>query len=494
MIITMLTDFPAGSSAGLSAISPGLLLSSTRHKSDNFNVAQGLANIISWITNGNAPVQFASWIIGGRLIPIGLDKLRPIVVVDVLGRLSGKVIAEPIIKESATLFPNQGGIGEKNTVERTALLVQNAISKSKRLDLAVLAIDFRNGFGELNRLAIFAHLFNNNKLHLARYFQWCYGTNLNLVLSNGHRVTSEIGVIQGDPIAPIAFCIVMQQVINFIIAGEFDIIRGHLDDLTLVGPAGTLINIVDSIDCPAVKASGLHINLLKSRMYFPGQGIDTVEELRTKFNIPDSIVVSNNGVITLGIPIGDELFTQSHLFNVVLPELHKINNDLATLKCSQAELFLWTSCGGVSRVNHMLHSVNPSSTAAFCVEVDAISESVLKRCLHMDLISASNLAQAQLPKSSGGLALTSASSISTAAFLSAVHAINSDPMLLQQQQRPSIIVNAHVKPALLQLNQLVHDRNKIKDVKAFRNAKLGLQSQKDFTVICHDQLYDYSVQ
>jgi hypothetical protein len=67
------------------------------------------------------------------------------------------------------------------------------------------------------------------------------------------------------------------QVINFIIEnfpGEFDIIRGHLDDLTLVGPAGTLIDIVDSIDCPAVKASRLHINLLKSRMYFPGQGIE----------------------------------------------------------------------------------------------------------------------------------------------------------------------------------------------------------------------------
>ena len=39
--------------------------------------------VSSLMANGLAPNEVATWIIGGRLIPVGAQKVRPIVVVDV---------------------------------------------------------------------------------------------------------------------------------------------------------------------------------------------------------------------------------------------------------------------------------------------------------------------------------------------------------------------------------------------------------------------------
>jgi hypothetical protein len=153
---------------------------------------------------------------------------------------------------------------------------------------------------------------------------------------------------------------------------------------------------------------GLFESHPKCRLYLPNRGIDdNIEQLRVKYEIPDRLDVSVKGILTLGVPIGDDDIVHSHLFNNVLPELRKLDSDLAALKCKQAELFLWTNCGGITRVNHLLRSIDPSTTASFCKEVDAISKSILEWCLNVDSdsISEVELAQARLPKRMGGLAL-----------------------------------------------------------------------------------------
>src|SRR3990167_2145576 len=83
---------------------------------------------------------------------------------------------------------------------------------------------------------------------------------------------------------------------------------------------------------------GLFVSHPKCRLYLPNQGIDNnIDQLRAKYNIPDHLDVSVKGILVLGVPIGDEDYVHSHLFNNVLPELRKLNSDLEALKCKQAE-------------------------------------------------------------------------------------------------------------------------------------------------------------
>jgi hypothetical protein len=320
-------------------------------------------------------------------------------------------------------------------------------------------------------------MLQNKQLALSRYFCWSYGQEVNLVLSNGHIINSQIGVVQGDPIAPIVFCFVEQHALNMIKedhGDEIEVIRAHLDDTTLVGPVATLLEIREKLDLPLFHELGLYVNRPKCRLYLPNQGIDNnIDQLRNKYDIPDHLNVSVKGIVALGIPIGDDDYIHSHLFNTILPELRELDLNLEALKCKQAELFLWTNCGGFTRVNHLLRSIDPSTTASFCMEVDAISESILQRCLNVEStnISEAELSQACLPKRMGGLALISTASISSAAYLGAIHAIESTPTLLQFH--PTVIVNNRVKPALKQFNSLVHERDTIKGLIQFKAAKSG---------------------
>ena len=166
-----------------------------------------------------------------------------------------------------------------------------------------------------------------------------------------------------------------------------------------------------------------------------------------------------------------------------------MESDLASLNCKQAELFLWTNCGGVTRINHLLCSIDPTTTTGFCKEVDAISKSVLERCLNVgpDTVSNVDILQAGLPRRMGGLAIISASAISPAAYLGAVHAIDSSATLLQRLS--SVIVNTRVKPALKQFNSLVHEKDAIKDLSTFK-AKSGDKTQHDFTTKIHKLAFD----
>ena len=272
---------------------------------------------------------------------------------------------------------------------------------------------------------------------------------------------------------------------------EVEVLRAHLDDTTLVGPVATLLEIYEKLDHSVFHELGLFVSHPKCRLYLPNQGIDNnIDQVRIKYDIPDRLNVSVKGIVALGVPIGDEDYVHSHLFNNVLPELRKLNLDLEALKCKQAELFLWTNCGGITRVNHLLRSIDPSTTASFCKEIDAISKSILERCLNVEpgSISEAELAQACLPKRMGGLALASATAISPAAYLGAVNAVESNPTLLQFHS--TVIVNNRVKPALKQFNSLVHKRDTIKDMNKFKAGKFGSKPQQHFTTMIHKNAFD----
>ena len=79
------------------------------------------------------------------------------------------------------------------------------------VDFAVLKIDLHNAFNRVSRQAVL----NACALHipeLLSWSQWCYGQHPALWHSLG-TISSEIGVQQGDPLGPLLFCLVLQQII-----------------------------------------------------------------------------------------------------------------------------------------------------------------------------------------------------------------------------------------------------------------------------------------
>lgn len=167
--------------------------------------------------NREAPREVAVWIIGGRLISIG-EKARPVVVSDVLGRLTSKLA----LFSQSGLFPDifrglQGGVGESCAADRTIhMLFEDLASYSQKLDWGVLIVDVRNGFNKANQMIIADELSDKYSAMLP-WLYWSYGSPIELVLSNGDRIQGSKGVGQGDPALPFLFSVILQLVLNYVL-------------------------------------------------------------------------------------------------------------------------------------------------------------------------------------------------------------------------------------------------------------------------------------
>ncbi len=213
-----LQSFPRGSSAGLSGIWPELLLLARRYSTTTgIPILEPLSVLVESLVNGEAPREVAPWIIGGRLIPIG-EKARPVVVSEVLGRLTSKLA----LSSQSGLFPDifrglQGGVGESCAADRTIhMLFEDLASHSQKLDWGVLVVDFRNGFNEANRMTIADELSDKCSAMLP-WFRWSYGSPVELVQSNGDRIQGSKGVGQGDPASPFLFSVNLQPVLDYVL-------------------------------------------------------------------------------------------------------------------------------------------------------------------------------------------------------------------------------------------------------------------------------------
>src|SRR6185503_1629510 len=84
------------------------------------------------------------------------------------------------------------------------------------MDWAILSTDFRNGFNMASRKHI-AEQVALHVPHLSKWFQWSYGTPLELRLATGECIQSEEGTCQGDPASPLWFSLNMQPALDGIV-------------------------------------------------------------------------------------------------------------------------------------------------------------------------------------------------------------------------------------------------------------------------------------
>ncbi len=185
---------------------PELIATALRYAPEcNSQLGTSVAEMMQLLINGLVPPSVAPWIVGGRLVPIGA-KVRPIVVSDVLGRLTSKIAIASVQASVSVMFKGiQGGVGEPCAIERTVHLLKTDLENHRdHLDWAILSTDFRNGFNLASR----KHIAEQVELHaprLSKWFQWSYGLPLQLRLATGECMQSEEGTCQGDPTSPLWF-------------------------------------------------------------------------------------------------------------------------------------------------------------------------------------------------------------------------------------------------------------------------------------------------
>ncbi len=488
-VSSWMASFKRGTSAGLSGITAEHIMTGFRYAQKNgIDLAKELSATVQLLINGLAPATVAPWIVGGRLVPVGA-KIRPIVVSDVLGRLTSKAaisVASPKLHEVFKGF--QGGVGESNARERTIHLLDQDMRKHwDRHDWAVLSTDFRNGFNVASR----AHIAEEITSHvpaLFNWFQWSYGQPLELVLADGQRLQAHEGTCQGDPASPLWFALNMQPVLDNIMAsfeGNLGVVRAYLDDDIFSGPIPVLLDVLHYLQSPDVRARGLDLRVDKCSLYVPNAGVIGADEIRADHRIPPQLAISTSGFIALGCPLGSDEFIAAELSKMA-EQAKGYNVKLTELLGPQVALLLLRMCSGTTKVAHVLRCLAPDLTADMCAEVDASVRETLLRVMDVQQLSSTQWQQAELPLSQAGLGLTASSLVKEAAYLATVSTISARPELLQGCG--PLQLDDRVTSAIQTYNALVTPSEKL-DVATFLAGGKPLQ-QRDLTSAIHKKRFD----
>ena len=176
-------------------------------------ISKTLAEVASNLAQGFAPDALGPWLAGAFLFPIRKKDggVRPIAVGEVLRRLVSKVCCHALKEQTDIFFSGIGqvGVGIKGGAEAAVQAVRLSLGDLHLNQKMALKVDISNAFNEVSRQAILAELQEHFPM-LEQWFRLCYAQPA--VLScNGTILSfrSELGVQQGDPLAPLFFALAL---------------------------------------------------------------------------------------------------------------------------------------------------------------------------------------------------------------------------------------------------------------------------------------------
>jgi len=182
--------------------------------------------------------------------------------------------------------------------------VQEYVKTNEKKLRAILKIDFENAFNLVNRNEIFKEV--RDKLpQLAAWVEYCYGDTPYLYMQDT-IMHSVVGVMQGDPLGPLLFCMVLQPILIKIkeTVPELGLNASYLDDLIAGGTPEQLKEVVDIIQLEGPKR-GLILNLKKTELF----SLNLAENVEKYQDLPEEIIRNTgSGTKHLGGPVGSKEF------------------------------------------------------------------------------------------------------------------------------------------------------------------------------------------
>ena len=223
-----------------------------------------------------------------------------------------------------------------------------------------------------------------------------------------------MGVHQGDPLAGLLFCLVLQLIVDTIEEEESDLILNawYLDDGHIVGTKEELSRVVDII-VKKGELMGLTLSRAatvqppstpKSLVWSPLDGVLEPQQDPLNRGIPK--VRASDGIVVLGAPVGYSGFIKEKLESRV-EKIREVVELLPLLKDPHTEYVLLRSCLSLPKIMFMLRAVNTVEHQEPLCHFDSIIRGALSKVLGSPLTDV-QWSQASLPVAMGGLGLRSA--------------------------------------------------------------------------------------
>jgi len=353
--------------------------------------------------SGRCPTGVASIFFGGKLLALNKksgDLLR-IVIGFALRRLVSKC-ANSFGKRQLEqyLCPLQLGVGAQGGCE-AAIHSARRYLQAMPSDFVLAKLDFSNAFNSLHRKDMLLATLDRLP-ELYAYILSAYSAPSNLFFGS-HRLASNEGPQQGDPLGPLLFCLTIHPLL---LSLESELILGYLDDLTVAGNLDTVAKDISRIQSQG-QAMGLTLNINKCEL-IADSGTSVTDALLASFTrIPPE------EASLLGAPLfqGQTLDVE---WGKRCDELGKASDRLH-LVGSQSAIILLRSSFGAPRVQHLLRC-SPSHDHVSLVSFDNLLRSTLNNIVNANLSDA-QWTQASLPIRDGGLGVRRISVLALPAFL-----------------------------------------------------------------------------
>ena len=192
--------------------------------------------------------------------------------------------------------------GIERVVHSTRRCVAENTQGLEAPDFVLLKVDLRNAFNRVSRKAILRLV----RLHfpgMARWVHWCYGgtddASFPYLYFGDAVLRSREGVQQGDPLGPLLFSLVIQEVVLAIRSQcpDLDLNKWYLDD-GVIGGRNNLVSraleVIQTVGPPL----GMELNLSKNEIVkFTTQADCFPAEFKRFYR----------NFELLGAPIGDEV-------------------------------------------------------------------------------------------------------------------------------------------------------------------------------------------
>ena len=232
-------------------------------------------------------------------------------------------------------------------MEVVAHSLRDVLRKHSESELALLKIDFSNAF---NRVARQAFMRATDRVFpgLANWTNWCYAQKSFLLFDHREQIESSCGVQQGDPLAPLYFCLALTPIVEEIRKLGPIYQKWYMDDGGIVAPTPILLEVwrIPQEKGPAL---GLFLNPKKCEWSWLNSSN------RADCPLKDVDLVPTDQICMLGVPLGSASFSASFINERLFSRVKMAMERLKNLDDSQSALYLLRVYYSIERATHYMH-------------------------------------------------------------------------------------------------------------------------------------------